>query len=309
MYSIDLSKYNSTEELFNEKKKKYLIWWILFTAFLGLILFIQYATIIEQLVNKSNYINGYASQLSQDNTSKITPDSIYNNIVITFTAWVAIFSAIYIWHIFSFVKAYNKKDYSQYSFILTGLFFMSIIFQVLSLIFSGASYFKFSKWDISKILKTASTFIYILVYFAVFIQCNKTIKIFRALKIDLMQRNIQNDPYFQMFQNFMNGNFEQMQANNEQFNKSFNSESDIHNAEFNSAMLAKELPNKSEYRSKLELLEHQQLIKMAEKLNIFGASDLSKEQLIDKIASIFEEKTIKKESKEDKKEDDGEQND
>ncbi|WP_369085675.1 hypothetical protein AB5V95_01560 [Metamycoplasma spumans] len=308
MYSIDLSKYNSAEELFNENKKKYLIWWILFTAFLGLILFIQYAAIIEQLVNKDNYINGYQSEIAKENL-KITAYSVYNNVIIGFTAWVAIFSAIYIWHIFSFVKAYNKKDYSQYSFVLTGIFLFAIIFQVLTLVFSGASYFKFSHWDISKILKSISTLIYIIVYFAVFIQCNKTIKIFRALKIDLMQRNIQNDPYYQMFQNIMGGNFSQMKQSEEQIKKSFNSTSDIQNAEFNSAMLAKELPSKSEYRSKLELLDHEQLITMAEKLNIFGSRDLTKEQLVDKIASIFEERTIQKEVKEDKKEDDGEKND
>ncbi|TPR53535.1 hypothetical protein [Metamycoplasma neophronis] len=300
MHQIDFSKYNSVEQLYEEKKKTYSIWFILFTIFFALIVVLQVATLIEYAVNKANYIGHYAQEIPEATTVQI--NNAYYSSVSTFAVLVCLTVGIFIWHVFSLAKATTKKDYSLYSFILSQIYLLVIIFQIITIIFSGLSYFKINSWDINKILRLTSTILFIVVYFAIFLQCSKIIKIFRYLKVDIMQRNIQTDPYFQMFSNFMNGNFGQFNAAN---NSEVQNQNPVTNDDaVEAAIVSEALPNKSSYRAKLELLDHEQLTKMAEKLNIFGAKDLTKDQLIEKISTIFEEKIVKNINKEDHKLDD-----
>ncbi|TPE57342.1 hypothetical protein FJO69_01790 [[Mycoplasma] falconis] len=303
--NIDLNEYSSPQQLYDKNYKKWNPWFIAFTVLFALIVLLQVATLIYYAAAKQTYIAYYTSAISESNKSLANPQASANNQYLTSlllqTFATILGAAVFVWHVVSFVRAMNKKDYSLYSFWLVQIYIFIIIWNILSIIFGGISYFSIPAWDINQILKLVYTLLVIVVYFAVWWRCGKVIKLFRILKFNITQKQMMaNSGFNELFNNFM------QQANGMRPSEEFPQTSQ--NQEASAAEMYKD-----DYRSKLARLDDKQLLAMAEKLNIFGANSFSREELIEKIAAIFEEKNIvtkpeEKSKKQDNEEDDKEVN-
>ncbi|MBN0970858.1 Rho termination factor N-terminal domain-containing protein [Mycoplasma phocoeninasale] len=284
MFETNFAKYNSTKELYDERKKKYWLLFFIFTAVFASIILFQLGILIEYSVRKEYYIDNYINVI-ESTTQVADANRIYSGSLLGFVFLTLIFISLFIWHVLSMYKVKKFQDFSAYSLFLSKLYLFLIILQIVILLFSGIRFFQSFAWDLNRNLRIFLTVFFIAGYFATWpFLCNRVIRIFYALKIDIAQRN-NNDSLLNPFQSFFNG----------QFGQSFNSENSSQSPQTAAPILMTDSSDdhKIDYDAKLNELSKEQLVTMAEKLNIYGAKEFSKEDLIAKIIAIFKEKEQK----------------
>ncbi|BAP39704.1 hypothetical protein [Metamycoplasma canadense] len=296
MRGIDLNLYNSTQDLYEKNKKRFKIWWILFTTFLISIVVFFCAVFIEYAINKVSYINQYLILIGVEKV--VDPEgavnTFYTRNFITSISSLLISLAMVIWHSISLISAMKQKDYSRYSNWLSLIYSIVITVNIINLIFSS-NRFKIESWNVYSILNIVITIFIIVGYFVCYLPCSKIIRLFKTLKMHIQLKQITSSP-MNVFDSLFKENIQSPEISNPEDTNDIqksNSKEDF----------------TSLYKSKLETLDDKKLILMAEKLNIFGAKELSRHELIEKISSIFEEreKNQKEETKknnEEKKSDD-----
>ncbi|MCV3733521.1 hypothetical protein OF363_00520 [Mycoplasma enhydrae] len=277
MKNIDLSSYNTTDELYVHNSKKFNLWWILFTVFLGIVVILMASTVIEYTIRKEHYINNYIELIESlknkpdDTVAAANSTYLRETLFSVFTFIISV--GILIWHIINWVRGIRKKDYSLYSPFLSALYGFLVVFMVINLIWSFGSIFQIPSWNVKKMISLVYTIVLPIGYFVFYWPCAKIIRMFRFVK---MQAQMQNMP-----QEFLSpfGN------------RNMNPEV-ITPTESNPNMVlgvpTMEKSKTDVYREQLNTLDNEKLVLMAKKLNIFGAEDLSRENLIEKIVLIFE---------------------
>ncbi|AXE60921.1 hypothetical protein DA803_02340 [[Mycoplasma] phocae] len=287
MFQTNFAKYNSTKELYNERKKKYWLLFFIFTVIFAFIILFQVGILIEYSSRKEFYIDHYINDIFEGPNALASANQYYSGNLIGYTFVTIISISMFIWHVVSLYRIKKFQDFSAYSFILSRIYLGIVILQVITLIFSGISYFRFFSWDLNRILRIFLTLFFIIAYFSTWqFLCNRVIRVFYALKIDIAQRNISTDPFANSLQSFFNNQFGQGLKNNES-TKNDQSQTPIIMAAEN------EETNKIDYAAKLNGLSKEQLVIMAQKLNIYGAEEFSREDLISKIIAIFKERENK----------------
>ncbi|WP_373435773.1 hypothetical protein [Metamycoplasma equirhinis] len=291
MNKIDFDNYNSTSELYKEHGKRYWMWFILFSVFFGLILLLQITSVVQYIYAKENYLVHYVKIISKSYTDNV-PDrasEAWNRSLSISTVFVSVIFGIFIWHVLSLIKIKKTNDFSSYSFFLAQIYLLIAVILIINAIFSGSSYLKIYPWEINRILNMVSTILFIITFFTFWTMANGAIKTFRILKIRLMQKNMSSDSTFAAFENFFS---QQNNSNNSNSNSSSQTTTTADATVATAMMSGDGMPQKSVYREKLEILDKEQLVLMAQKLNIYGANEFSKEELIEKITAIFEEKNF-----------------
>ncbi|AZG68872.1 hypothetical protein [Mycoplasma struthionis] len=306
MRGINLDAYNDVNEYYSKNSKRFMAWFASFTAVFAITIILQLTALLHFVINKENYYGHFLSEITNrfgaggadENSQRVILRTLsMYSIIFLLTLWV------YIWHIYSFARSVIQKNYGNYSMPLLIIYNFVFIFLIINIIFNGTSYFVIAPWDVSKILWTVATIWFIIIYFAVFMRCKKIINSFKYLTAIINQRQIMstmansNDSFMAML-NALQPN----QSNTQKPKETEMSQNEQNQNQENS------------YRTKLAKLNQEQLILMAQKLNIFEPEQLKKEELIDKISSIFEDNSkqnenseeIKQENKDDSK---GETND
>ncbi|WP_373438858.1 hypothetical protein [Metamycoplasma equirhinis] len=291
MNKIDFDNYNSTSELYKEHGKRYWMWFILFSVFFGLILLLQITSVVQYIYAKENYLTHYAEIISKSYTDNVPAraSEAWNRSLSISTVFVSVIFGIFIWHVLSLIKIKKTNDFSSYSFFLAQIYLLIAVILIINAIFSGSSYLKIYPWEINRILNMVSTILFIITFFTFWTMANGAIKTFRILKIRLMQKNMSSDSTFAAFENFFS---QQNNSNNSNSNSSSQTTTTADATVATAMMSGDGMPQKSVYREKLEILDKEQLVLMAQKLNIYGANEFSKEELIEKITAIFEEKNF-----------------
>ncbi|MDI3348184.1 hypothetical protein [Mycoplasmopsis arginini] len=278
---IDLSLYNSTQELYDANSKKFKVRWIIFTIFIVIVLALLMAAFIEFSINKQNYISHYIIQISKAYPT-LAPSSVRENAEalyvrkFSFSVVMMLLSAgMLVWHTVSLISAMKQKDFTKYSPWLSSIYGFIITFLIINLFFSSGGFFSIESWNINKLLNVIFTIILPIGYFGLYWPCSRIIKLFRTFKVNQELLKFQNNPmniFSQMFGQNENG-----------FNNMTNNS--------NSPILNQTVDSKEQkyvdYENQLNTLSDEKLILMAEKLNIFGAKELSREQLITKIILIY----------------------
>ncbi|AUW36987.1 hypothetical protein C1937_00780 [Metamycoplasma hominis] len=295
MKSININDYNSTNELYTKNKKVFWAWFIAWSVLFATILIFVIASFIQFAVEKQNYLNKYAELFGQ--IQKLNPNfqgdvfALANNEYVKSLAMsgvlLVILIAVYVWHIVSIALVAKNKDFSAYSRILTTLYLFVIIYEIITLIFSGFQSFSLAIWQVNKILNLVATLLYIVSYFAVFLKCSYVAKLFLILKRNLAFKALNNSG---SMDDILRSYFYGQESPEPTLNTNNTFDSNQKTDENKSEDLNKEEDSRSiEYRSKLEQLNDEQLQNMAKKLNIFGIETFSREQLISKISDIFEQ--------------------
>ncbi|WP_444704785.1 hypothetical protein ACT1UH_01915 [Mycoplasma sp. 332] len=280
MKNIDINKYNSIDELYKHNKKAILVKSMLFTAFLVVMFLSLMAIFIEYAVRKQVYLLNYKEAFSNANPSYeiSTINASVEDLFIrkfAFSIVVALFSgAVLIWHIVSLTLSLKEKDFTKYSPWLLTLYSMTVMIIFINLFFSAGGIFRIKPWDINQILNLIVTIIFLIGYFTIYWPFSRIVKLFRIVRINNEQGRI-NEIFGQKFS----------QTNQQ----TYSTQPSIfdNNEQKNNDEIIDEKNNKS-YSSQLETLSDEKLIIMAQKLNIFGASELKRKQLIEKISAIFE---------------------
>ncbi|WP_412031297.1 hypothetical protein [Metamycoplasma buccale] len=270
-------EYKSTKEMFEANNKaKYLIWFVLFGIMLFVMLILQLTGYLHLIIKRDDYLKMYEDYFINEKASN--PASFANikfrNNVISGTFITLVFLATIILYFISFIKCLIKKDYSQHSMILTFSLPIVFIFILLNFLFSGSGYWNIQSKDVAKIISIVNSTLFLISYLAFYLQIRRIVRKFALLKAYLAAQQANN-----------------MDINNSSFDTMFNQV--YMNSENNVVTNAPQTSKSNLYRQKLELLDDAQLKAMAEKLSIYGSAEFSREQLIDKIALIFEEKEMK----------------
>ncbi|WP_373440597.1 hypothetical protein [Metamycoplasma equirhinis] len=291
MNKIDFDNYNSTSELYKKHGKRYWMWFILFSVFFGLILLLQITSVVQYIYAKENYLTHYIEIISKSYTDNVPAraSEAWNRNLSISTVFVSVIFGIFIWHVLSLIKIKKTNDFSSYSFFLAQIYLLIAVILIINAIFSGSSYLKIYPWEINRILNMVSTILFIITFFTFWTMANGAIKTFRILKIRLMQKNMSSDSTFAAFENFFS---QQNNSSNSNSNSSSQTTTTADATVATAMMSGDGMPQKSVYREKLEILDKEQLVLMAQKLNIYGANEFSKEELIEKITTIFEEKNF-----------------
>ncbi|PZW01577.1 hypothetical protein [Metamycoplasma auris] len=300
MRNIDITQYSSPEELYDDQSKKFNLWWILFSCFLGVLCILLFSMFIEFALRKDHYINHYIEAFSSSANHGSNVTDFDNQASLFYTrkfafSIVTVFISLgmFIWHMISYIIAIKKKDFGKYSPWLSTLYTFIITFVVINLFFSIGGFFRFPSWDVNRILNFIFTIMLPIGYFVFYWPCSKIMRMFRYLRAQqqLKQLGINGNPFNmfpQMFENNQNQNLNNNQTESNNFNP---------DEKAPLVILDKKEETKIDYRSQLNTLDDKQLIAMAQKLNIFGASELSRNELIEKIILIFQSNENSKESK------------
>ncbi|AZZ65321.1 hypothetical protein DMC14_000750 [Metamycoplasma phocicerebrale] len=280
MRDIDLTTYSTTDQLYEDHKKKFSIRWILFTIFLSIVTLLLLTIFIEYAVRKESYIQNYLVAISQSN-SKLTPTEVQGFARQTYvrTFIISLFSmllgiAILAFHLVFWIKSLKAKDFSVYSPWLSSIYAFLIFIVAINLFWGIGSLFNIQIWNINRILNLVYTIALPIGYFVFYWPCGKIIKMFRYVKIQAQMQN-SGAPNFESFAQMM------QQENSSKISNNIDQAFISTQADINQK-------NNINYRDQLNSLDNEKLILMANKLNIFGAEDLPREKLIDKIILIFE---------------------
>ncbi|ENY68896.1 Hypothetical protein, predicted transmembrane protein [Metamycoplasma auris 15026] len=299
MRDIDITKYATPEELYDDQRKRFNMWWILFSTFLGILCILLFSMFIEFALRKEHYILHYTEAISssQNNGSNAIDFSSQASIFYTRKFAFAIVTVLislgmFIWHMVSYIFAIKKKDFSKYSPWLSTLYTFIITFVLINFFFSIGSFFNFPSWDLNRILNFVFTIILPIGYFVFYWPCSKIMRMFKYLRAQqqLKELGLNGNP-FAMFPTMFDQNNSQT-VNNEKMSEN-SSDATENNPSLTETAAAKP---QIDYKSQLETLNDKQLLIMAQKLNIFGASELSRNDLIEKIVLIFQSNDNKKSS-------------
>lgn len=275
---------NSIQELYEKNNRsKYLPWFIVFALFLTVVLILQIGAILHLGIKSQIYYDGWRDILTssgrQGNQVTQLVERAFLQRIIFGTFIVGFSLTIYIYFIIETIRSNQKKDYSSFSKVLNSLISFVGFITTINLIFNLAfGNFRFVSWDINGILFFAATLTFVFAY--IFIYTFKVRRIVYKFAYEAFLINQKNSsPVDDVFRNMFSG--QSTTTPNKDANE---------NVILGAAAVAAATTANNEYRTKLQLLDREQLLNMANKLNIYGASEFSNEQLMDKIAAIFEEK-------------------
>lgn len=278
---------NSIKELFDKNNRsKYLPWFIFFALFLTIVFVLQFGGFLHLVINRTTYFDHWADILrtSGKNLNGTQIAAIVSRSYVQRVSFASISTILHlvilVYFIVETVRTNLKKDYSLFSRVLGHLITLLGFFITINLIFNFIFTFSgFASWDINGILSFAATLTFVFAFIFIYMmRVRRIIYKFAYETFLINQKNSsQTNDVFSQLNNIFN-------ANSNTSNNNESSENVILGAATTSST------TNHEYRAKLQALERDQLINMANKLNIYGADEFSNEQLIDKIATIFEEK-------------------
>ncbi|SYV89715.1 Uncharacterised protein [Metamycoplasma alkalescens] len=149
-------------------------------------------------------------------------------------------------------------------------------------------------------MNVSYTFVLPIGYFGFYFPCSTIIKMFRYVKTkeQLKKLGANGDPLNMLNQMFANNASQNELETEKKLSEKNTLPFVINDLDENKANNQKAI----DFRAQLETLDDKKIILMAQKLNIFGAAELSREQLIDKIIMIFE--NIKKDQDQNNNEND-----
>ncbi|AWX69735.1 hypothetical protein [[Mycoplasma] anseris] len=282
--------YTSCEEMFEANNKKhYLKWSIIFIVLLAVSILLYLSSLITFVVQLEVIKTTiFQEAVKNNNFNQAQFDANWKSFILKtasiFSIIVLAYLTMFIWFIVDIIKIQKAKNYAKSSrfmaFFMNILFFIPVLMSFFNLLWNPITFFESFKWT-HNILNILGTLVFVVGYLVGFVLFKRIVAQFRRLEYELaMNKSGIND----IFNTFFGGG---QMNNNSETNTSAEPKSEDEPVVM--AANQEDLKNSDEinYVEKLKVLSDEKLVEMAKRLNIYGAEDLKREELISKIAASF----------------------